>query len=180
MIFVGYNQKDEANAIAHDVIPKRGQEIGPTITGMIEYRDDKVSDIPIVFQEMAVPAPLKFVFSEIYTTSKSIRSLVTWDWTCHDPRNPDPAQISQADLAKTSLYAAMGADKAKGKLDLSSKSEYSEGTIQVRWKSIRNSSLLNAQEQALIKMSYNSTLGGEIIPNPVSYTHLTLPTILLV
>ncbi len=172
MLVVGFDQNQVANAIAtHDIVPsKRG--IGPTITGMIDFRDESVSGQRIVIQEMAVPAPASHFFSELYGTVNSVQTLWRSDKTAHqhDSNFDDHAALSKKALKHTSVYAVMGNDGAKGKLSFKSDDyRYHEGTIQVDWPMLKEHELFEHQIDSLTELSNGrqSNLGGAILSNPV-------------
>jgi len=167
MLAVGFNQNQPANAIANSSITHSDRHIGPTITGMIDLRN---TDENIVIQEMAVPAAARHLFTELFTTVNSLRGLWDADNTAHVSGNDfvDPAAMSSQSLNNSSLYAAMGDDGAEGRLELEPDSA-SEGTIQIKWKGLRNHDLFRTQVDTLNKLSgkLGKGLGGNILPNPV-------------
>jgi len=172
MLTVGYNQNHVANAIANSDITPSKRGIGPTITGMIDFRDDPVLEQRIVIQEMAVPAPASHFFSELYGTVNSIQTLWSSDKTAHqhDSNFDDHAALSKKALQHTSVYAVMGNDGAKGKLSFKSEDyKYHEGTLQVDWPMLKEHELFEHQIDRLTKLSNSreSKLGGEVLSNPV-------------
>ncbi len=172
MLAVGFYQNQVANAIANaDIAPsKRG--IGPTITGMIDFRDQAILEKRLVIQEMAVPAAASHFFGEVYGTVNSIQTLWSSDKTAHqnDASFDDHAALSEKALQHTSLYAVMGNDGAKGKLWFKSEDYHDhEGTLQVDWPMLKEHELFDHQIDRLTELSKSkpSDLGGEILSNPV-------------
>ncbi len=167
MLAVGFNQSQPANAIANSSVAHSDRHIGPTITGMIDLRNSAEN---IVIQEMAVPAAASHLFTELFTTVNSFRGLWDADNTAHVSGNNfvDPIAMSNQSLNNSSLYAVMGDDDAEGKLELEPNSA-SEGTIQIKWKSLRNHDLFGTQIDTLNRLSgkLGNGLGGKILPNPV-------------
>ena len=171
MITVGFDQNQIVNAIADPKTPHSKRGVGPTITGMIDLRDHPDVDKQIVIQEMAVPAATKHFFSELYSSVNTIQSLWSSDKTTHSEITSfsDPAALNDNTLNRTSLYAVMGDDGAKGELAFEhADGVQHEGTIQVQWPRLREHSLFRNQIEYLKHMSSQNknSLGGEILPNP--------------
>lgn len=177
MLAVGYKQNQEANTIADEGVEFSKRNIGPTITGIIDRRDPH-NKKGLLIEEMSVPAPMRRVFAELYTTANTLHSMENYDAESHQRAyvNNDPASISQEELKHTSLYAVMGHDdnQSQGRLELQPPSlfpnenppKYQEGVIQIHWPELGKEPLFTEQTKALAEMSKQSGVGGKVIANP--------------
>ncbi len=171
MMVVGFKQKAESNAVVDPNSRLSDRDVGPTITGMIDLRDNPNESARVVIQEMAVPGAAAHFFSELYATVGSIHSLWNSDKTTHKPGSDfvDPAALNQNDIRHTSLYAIMGNDGAKGALRLDSDdSDLHEGTIQIDWPALKHHEIFEHQIKHLEYLSNNGEvkLGGDMLVNP--------------
>lgn len=171
MMLVGYNQNQEANAVASANVAHSKRKIGPTITGMIDLRKHADQSQRMVIQEMAVPAAISHFFTELYSTTFSIRNIWSSDRSPHHDGSDfkDPAAIDPKTIRNTSLYAAMGDDNAEGKFVFThSDAQHHEGTLQVSWPSLRQHSVFSHQLKKITALTGKSkkNLGGMVIPNP--------------
>ena len=176
MMLVGYEQNQEANAVADAFTKHSERKIGPTITGMIDLRGHADAQQQMVIQEMAVPAAASHVFTELYSVSAAIRNIWRTDFSAHHDGSHfnDPASVRPETLRKTSLYAAMGDDGAKGILDFKHQdSKHNEGTLHVEWETLRQNELFDRQLETLSSLAGDSSntkknkgLGGTVIGNP--------------
>ncbi|UTA47179.1 alkaline phosphatase D family protein [Simiduia sp. 21SJ11W-1] len=170
-IVVGYNQREAVNAIAWSKDKPSSRAVGPTITGMIDLRDQAT---PLIIEEMAVPAPMARIFAELYTTTNSLHNLGEPDNDDHprdQPKN-DPLSLNRKHLGHTALYAVMSDDGAGGSLEwpadpatLASAQSLPEGALQVRWPEVRNNKLFEKHICQLRKLAAKH-LGGRILSNP--------------
>ncbi len=170
-IITAYNQKSKSNAIASESVKPYERNVGPTITGIIDNRKGAKGK-KFVVQEMAVPAMLEVLFSELYTTSYAMRSLYqSPDKSRHFSnylKMRDPLAVDSMAIDNTSIYAVMGNDNANGKLTLDKSADeyYGEGTIQVDWEELKNSDYLEQQIDYIKELSSQTNSGAEIIVNP--------------
>ncbi len=172
MLAVGFKQNKLANAISNPKVPHSQRHVGPTITGMIDLRDQPDPTQQIVIQEMAVPATASSFFEEFYSTVNTIQTLWDSDKTIHKNGSDfyDTSALNPESLKHTSLYAIMGDDGAAGSLSLESNySSNHEGTIQIDWPMLKEHPLFDNQIEYLESLSENSIsqLGGTVLPNPV-------------
>ena len=184
MIAAAYGQSKVSNSIANENTSHDDRRIGPTITGMIDQRCLNTTE-GVVIQDLAIPAPLNLLFTELVSAANSFRLLNKIDWSPHWVsamkwfrssrwlKFIDSAAIDTNAFNKTSIFAAMGDDGAKGVLYLPRKHENDcEGVIRVRWKAIKNHPLFNHQVSLINKLTnkflfFRRRLKGEIIPNPM-------------
>lgn len=160
-----------------DVYKPAKRNVGPSITGMIDVRNDKAEKNrqEFVVQEMAVPAAMNRVFREIFTTAKSLRDIGESDLSFHNSENfkePNAIELSVNSLSKWSLYASMGLDDADGELNMiesdwvnTKASEINEGILSVNWKGLRKKKTFKAQVEFLKKLYKKST--ATVLQNPI-------------
>ncbi|CAA6821359.1 MAG: Unknown protein [uncultured Thiotrichaceae bacterium] len=177
MLAVGYKQNQEANTIADEAVEFSKRHVGPTITGMIDRRDP-LNKKGLLIEEMSVPAAMKRVFAELYTTANTLHSMENYDTGRHQRAyvKNDPASINQDALKHTSLYAVMGHDDnvSQGRLELQptslfptdNTSKYQEGVIQIHWPELGKEPLFTQQIKTLAEMLKESGVGGKVIANP--------------
>lgn len=167
MIVTGYAQRQPANAIAKENSSVYERNIGPTITGVIDYRPKTGSALTI--EEMAIPAALSRFFGETITTLDNLSQLGAGDNTFHYAGNEfqDPASIDAQKLEHTSIYAVMGNDDAQGELYLPNNlnERSAEGALKVRWPELKDHPLFKDQMDGLRKLTETSKIGGKVIPN---------------
>jgi len=177
MIAVAYDQRDnrsgnrvEVNAIADERDPPQSRNVGPTITGIIDLRDDKEK---VVIEEMAVPGPLRRVFEEVVTTGNVLRSLARIDDGKHDPKGPDhdPCAVERGAIKSSSIFAIMGNDGAKGALELVTGEDDDEkegdGAVRVRWPEARDHPIFQQGIKSLQELGEASGIHGEVQSNPI-------------
>lgn len=174
MIITAYNQEERSNSVADEKVRHSKRHIGPTITAMIDKRVPH-STKGFVVQDMAIPAICHIFFTEFLSTLASLKRLTQIDspWRSRsDDAHNDPSSVNPRAIDRTSVYAAMGDDGAKGKLYLpNSKKNQHEGSIKISWKAIRKSELFDEQirflRSALSKKTlFGKTVNGELFPNP--------------
>jgi cholesterol oxidase len=177
MIAVAYDQHDrrsgtrvEVNAIADERDPPQARKVGPTITGIIDLRDDNEK---VVIEEMAIPGPLRRVFEEVVTTGNVLRSLARIDDSAHGPNGPDhdPCAVERGAIKSSSIFAIMGNDGAKGALELISGEEGDEkngdGAVRVRWPEARDHPIFQQGINSLQALGKASHIDAEVQSNPI-------------
>jgi cholesterol oxidase len=169
MIAVGYNHTDRVNAVADETEDYHSRRIGPTITGVVDLRQDG-SDHPVVVEEMAVPGAMRRVFEELYTTTASLQGLVEDDKSRHEDGNPalDPLAVDPNAIAHSAVYAVIGDDGGDGRITLKKDFEQgSDGAIDVNWPGLPENPLFPAQIEKLEMLRDTSGSGGRILANPL-------------
>ena len=180
-ISAGYGQHDEVNCCASAEIKPSKRKIGPTITGIIDAHSQSNSkDNLLTIEEMAVPAALNRLFTEIVTIANSFNSLAIKDSTKHSngPVIEDLFGLDPDKIQNTSLYAVMGDDGANGAITLNENDEYNsninhrlmncwDSSTVIRWPGISDNMLFEQQVKTLRKLANNSNIGGKILVNPL-------------
>ena len=176
MIAVAYDQRDpsgtrvEVNAIADERDPPQSRGVGPTITGIIDLRDDNEK---VVIEEMAIPGPLRRVFEEVVTTGNVLRRLARIDDSAHDPKGPDhdPCAVERGAIRSSSVFAIMGDDGAGGALELIAGKDGDEkdgdGAVRVRWPEARDHPVFRQGIKSLQALGKTSHIEGEVQSNPI-------------
>ncbi|MDZ7683686.1 MAG: alpha/beta fold hydrolase [Gammaproteobacteria bacterium] len=123
----------------------------------------------VLLEEMNVPWPIRRFFDEIFTTANTAGNMGRFDgcWHRSGDIERDPCALDDDALDRTSVWALMGDDGAKGHLELPALSPETEGTLTVRWPGIAENPLFDDQMKLLDRLTRRSGLGGRIIANPV-------------
>lgn len=149
------------------------RRVGPTITASIV---DRASRRGRLYQEFAVPAPLKTLFDEIVTTANVVHDLPTADLSRHGREEAgivDPLAVNPDAMARTLLVGTIGHDAADGVLQLvnppgGSNGRAESGAIKVAWQAARTGAELVRNHEKLSGLV--ARLGGgkqaKLIPNP--------------
>ena len=163
MISVLYDQDTGVNAAQEDSAPLK-LDIGPTITGKVEIGSTRAERV--VIEELGIPSALRRVFEEIVTTGALPAQLARFDCSTHGPDDPDPAAVDARAIERTQIFAAMGDDGARGRLELVEGWEgvRGNGAIKVAWKSAGKNPLYARQDAILSKAE---ALGGIYLRSPL-------------
>lgn len=163
MISVLHGQRSRVNAAPEDTAPiARG--VGPTITGVVETGTTRADRV--VIEDLGIPSPLRRVFEEIVTTGALPAALGRFDWSRHRPGGTDPAAVNTNAIERTQIFAAMGDDGARGRLEMVEgwESAAGNGAIKVEWKGAGADPLYLKQDKILSK---SESLGGTYLRSPL-------------
>ena len=144
---------------------------------------------------MAVPASLQRLFEETITISNSFNELANCDKTKHRSGAviEDLFGLDSEKFKKTSLYAVMGDDGARGKIELKDTSQLEEkvpfynvtnkanvthgedkqlincwdSSTVIHWPGVSDHPLFYQQVHKLFELVNNSSIGGKILVNPL-------------
>jgi cholesterol oxidase len=170
MLAVSYGEKSRVNAVADEGTAPDERQVGPTITGLIDLRQEGGPAI----EEFAIPGPLRRLFFEGFASTHTLKQLATPDRSSHRADDPqrDPQAIDEDAFSRTQVFGLMGHDGAAGSMELeqSDTSGLADGAIRVRWPAIRDAAAFNlfdTQVKWLEQLSGSSGTGGDILPNPV-------------
>jgi len=182
LVMTAYDQTQDVDAIASESVPHEQRDVGPTITGMIDRRDDQ--DKPLhaqyVVQDLAVPAALQRIFGEINTTAYAVHQLGQIDRSTHlgGDLAVDPLSVQPDTLRRTFPLAIIGHDTAQGRIKLVQGQDKrdeppsdtpflpSDGAVTVTWPQLRKDPRFDAQLDELKALCANSGMGGTLLPNP--------------
>jgi choline dehydrogenase-like flavoprotein/pimeloyl-ACP methyl ester carboxylesterase len=162
-----YDHEMEADAVADESRHVEDRNIGPTITGMLDLRDDEAG---CVIQEIAIPGPMRRIFEETITTTKALHELADRDCDAHgaDAQRQDPCAVDARAIRRTSVFVMMGNDGAGGKLELVGDGpDAGDGAIRVHWKEIKKHGLFGKQIKALEGLAAKGGARARVLPNPL-------------
>ena len=165
MIAVGVPMPATVNASGSESVEPRERKIGPTITGMIDLRNNG-QPMPFVIEELAIPAALRRPFEEIVKLSQSLDELGRFDWSMHGDEEVDPAAIDPKAVERTAVYATIGDDGAKGNLRLSAEADGKlDDQLVVDWPDVGKSPIF-AEALDTLKAAH-APLNAAVLPNPL-------------
>jgi cholesterol oxidase len=171
MLAVGFGQNDPVNAVADETQAYDTRRIGPTITGVIDLRENNENNKPpLVIEEMAVPGPMRRVFEELFTTAATLHDMATADTSRHRAGSlqEDPLAVNSKTIQHSAIYAVMGDDGATGRIARRSDFEPNcDGSVTVQWKDLGKQALFPTQISTLENLLTASDSGGRVIPNPL-------------
>jgi choline dehydrogenase-like flavoprotein len=173
MISVVYRPAHRANAAPEESKQLDERHVGPTITGFA--RTGNTCQKGVVIEELAIPGALRRVFEELVTTSLMLERFGKRDRTDHRPiseRDParaagepcatpriDPAAVDPCVIERCQVFAAMGDDGAKGRLELvpgwndaGQRREIKDGAIRVHWPEAGKEKVYERQEAAILAL----------------------------
>lgn len=168
MVAAAYDQNYTVNAVAEEKIAPDKRHIGPSITGIIDLRDERENK-GLVIEELAVPVALSRLFSELYTTANTLYELGEMDHSQHfqGPVIEDVCAVDPQKIERTSILAVISHDSASGKLELDEDSNAAqEGLLKISWPGVEKDTIFTKQIDSLTKLHNRSILGGRIIANP--------------
>lgn len=165
MINAVYKRGAAVNASAKEWEKLDKRDVGPTITG-IAYDGKK----RVVIEELAIPGALRRVFEEVLTTTALLEKFGRRDEDPHparsrhdpayagpagsapDPGKLDPAAIDRDVVEGCQVFAAMGDDKAKGRLELvpgwdDPERVAKDGAIRVDWPNAGKQKIFRRQDK---------------------------------
>ncbi len=169
MLATIFDQKEPVNAVASENDQPASRHIGPTITGMIDLRDQPEQ---LLIQEMAVPGALRRVYEEMVTTTNTLAQLMTADKSYHYNGQPDqdPYNVDAKKIERTSILAIMGDDGSQGSLELlvddSDDCLEGDGALKVQWSGLPDNPLFPHQVKVLTQLIERSETGGFAQGNP--------------
>jgi cholesterol oxidase len=166
MLAVDYHTDTVANAVADAVHQPSTRIVGPTITGIVDMRDSA----GVLIEELAVPAALRRVFTELFGTVNTLHSLAERDCSTHREGYPDDDiyAIGSNRIDSSMLYAVMGDDGASGRMEFLQDGEdyedHRDGTGRIRWEGLADHQLFDRQMNAVARLTADT--GGRSIANP--------------
>lgn len=169
MLATIFNQHQPVNAVASEDDQPAQRHIGPTITGVIDLRDQPEQ---LLIEEMAVPGALRRVYEEMVTTTHTLAQLMSADKTEHFHGQPaqDPYSVDRKKIERTSILAIMGDDGSRGALELivddASDALEGDGALKVQWTGLPDNPLFPHQVKVLEQLIRTSGSGGSAQANP--------------
>ncbi|MEE9492423.1 MAG: alkaline phosphatase D family protein [Gammaproteobacteria bacterium] len=169
MLAAGCDMSVDVNAIGDETIMPDSRLVGPTCTGVIDLRTGKKLGGHVI-EELAVPGPLKRLYSELFVTANTLHEFGKADLSSHSYGQPDndPFAVTTERTERLSIYAIMSDDGAGGvmKLNTDEPSFMQDGIINIEWKYLKDNPVFKQQIKTLKQLNRQASLGGRIIGNP--------------
>ncbi|WP_096667653.1 alpha/beta fold hydrolase [Polaromonas sp. AET17H-212] len=166
MLSVLYGQSAEVNAAPEAASDFTARHVGPTITGLVQSGATRAGRV--VIEELSIPAPLRRIFEEIVTTGAVPVRLAKSDWSAHCGDVPDPAAVDPDAIRRSQIFAAMGDDGARGRLEMidgwETANSDGDGALRVQWDKA-GAHPLYARQDDLLRRS--EALGGLYLRSPL-------------
>lgn len=169
MISALYGSARPVNAAAKESQPLRERQVGPTITGLAVYGTSRADRV--VIEELAIPGALRRVFGEVVTTSAMLASLACRDEDDHRQNAQEPLAVDEAAIDRCQVFATMGDDGAKGRLELvpgwkeqTERARARDGAIRVDWKDAGTQPIYQRQDALLAELAEGR---GTYLRNPL-------------
>lgn len=153
--------KRRVNAVADDAEAPDQRMVGPTITRFIKVQAPRNPAEHYMIQEMAVPAALRRLFLEVFTTVDTIDGLSDK----HSRETFPYVQKQDAELA--SIFAVMGNDGAEGELVLSRPNSKAYGNLEVVWPGASSNSLYQDQVDSVAALVKKLDADAKVFANPM-------------
>jgi cholesterol oxidase len=173
MMVVDFDTRERVNAVADETQAPALRQVGPTITGVIDWRD--VPGRPaVVIEEMAIPGPLRRLFRDLFATVNALHSVADRDCTWHQRGFPydDPYAVDDRPIGRTGVYAIMGDDQAEGatvqarvEVPQGAEADYLDGVAVLASDDVGGIGLFRQQLDGIETLTQPT--GGRIIPNPL-------------
>ncbi|WP_170438344.1 alpha/beta fold hydrolase [Ruegeria arenilitoris] len=164
MLATDYDTRQVINNISNEGVKPSNRAIGPTITGVIDLRDQK----GVLIEEISVPASLRVAFTQVFASVNALHGLERIDWRQHDrgfPQN-DLHAAPDGKLLNTAVYAIMGDDGAQGTIDynIADPGADQDGVAVMRWPTDHTAPIFDVGMHTLADLTEAS--GGHLMANP--------------
>ena len=170
MIAAVYRRTHPTQSVGDEDAAPALRDIGPTITGLVDLRDDPLE--PIAIEELAIPGPLRRLLEESLATTDTLTQLGRFAHGRHrvDDDGRDPAAVDPDAVARTSIVAMMGDDGAAGRIVPVSEAlddDDGDGTVTVRWPGLADHPLFARQIATLERLVPDSEARAAVFPHPL-------------
>ncbi len=144
MILSLYDAPAPMQAMADENQAPIRRQVGPTITGMIDWRAGNPH--PFVVQDLAIPGPLQAIFQEYNAISQALCELSETDRTPHGSEERDPSAVDERAMAHTLPLAMIGHDSADGQIELiSADPNGGDGAVRIVWPDVKRDARFHQQ-----------------------------------
>lgn len=168
MIASIYRHNQTVNAVAREEIPAGERRVGPTITSIVDACHEGQH---FLVEDLAVPGSLSLVFEELTSIAHQFHELNRLDCSHHTRLEigGDPCAVDEEAIANSSVVAMFGDDGGDGQLQLYAAKDdaNSNGCLTVHWPNLREHPLFEAQIACLTRLTEESGIDGQVIPNPM-------------
>ena len=174
-----YDGKQRMNAVADEAQRPSQRGIGPTISGMLDWRDaSATAHGGCLVQDLAVPAPLRRLFEETTATVDLLHRLGERDSNSHHPDDAgiDPNAVDAAKVERSTVVAIITRDAACGVLSAIAPKPGDERDaglevdpgVAIRWSDARDDPRIEASHRRLRQaIERPGSIGGRLLPNPM-------------
>jgi cholesterol oxidase len=173
MMVVDFDTRERVNAVADESQAPALRQVGPTITGVIDWRD--VPGKPaVVIEEMAIPGPLRRLFRDLFATVNALHGMADRDCTWHQRGFPydDLYAVDDRPIGRTGVYAIMGDDQVEGatvharvEVPQDADADYVDGVAVLASDDVGGIGLFRQQLDGIEALTKSTQ--GRIIPNPL-------------
>lgn len=159
----GYNNDLEINGIGLGTIPpEQADPVGPTITGIIDVREQEDLEDGYVIEEGAIPGAIRFFLpTALAAAGLGGRDTDSGDWL--EERKREAASLfggaGRGAVDNTQTYLVMAHDGSAGRLELDGNQR-----VRVRWPGVGAQPVFRRVNEALEKAT--EALGGTYVKNP--------------
>jgi choline dehydrogenase-like flavoprotein/alpha-beta hydrolase superfamily lysophospholipase len=171
MLAAAYGLSARCDALAGPTQALQERQVGPSITRMVDLRC-RHGEGPVL-QDVTVPAALRRVFEELFTTAQVMHSLAEGDDSdhVHGPTCPDPCAVDTQKMQHTLPLAILGRDGADGELVFAAPpgtatDAPADGATHVHWPSLHDDPRWRRHHDRAQVQLGASGLGGRLLPNP--------------
>lgn len=162
----GYNCDEEIHGVGHGHMDSKGRmPVGPTITSIIDMRQQPGLDDGMVIEEGAMPGPLAPLYAQVLAAASSAFGKDTdgglWDMVRERAREMDSLLHGayKGAVQNTQTYLVMAHDDGAGRIGL-------EGDrARVAWPDVGKQPVFKKANDRLQKAT--QALGGTFLPNPL-------------
>jgi cholesterol oxidase len=161
----GYNCDQEIRGVGHGHMDYKGRKpVGPTITSIIDLREQPTLNDGMVIEEGALPGPLAPLYATVFpaaakTTGKDMDSGV-WDLVRERAREMETLLRGpyKGAVAHTQTYLVMTHDDSGGRMYLD------KDRLRIAWPGVGKQPIFQKVNERLQQAT--KALGGTAVPNP--------------
>lgn len=177
MLAALYAGRERMHAVADESQQPSSRGIGPTISGMLDWRDDAPAGAGCLVQDLAVPGALRRVFEETTATADLLHRLTEFDGSAHAPGDAgiDPCAVDPHKVEHSTVVAIIARDAATGVLsavppELADERDLGleiDPGVHIDWSAARDDPRIDATHQRLAQaLRRRGSVGGRLLPNP--------------
>ena len=175
MLAAMYATREAMNAAPQESVQPSKRQVGPTITGMLDWRDGVDQNRHCLVQDLAVPAALRRLLEEAVTTADLFQQLPRIDRSthCHADSGPDPSAVDPHKVGRSTVVALIAHDDAAGVLRAVpavpgkgiDQGLVVDPGVNIDWPGARDDPRLQACHDRLAE-AQKVRIGGRLLPNP--------------
>ncbi len=161
-----YNTSQQCNAVADESTASKSRGVGPTITSIIDLREEN----GFVIEDLGIAGPLRRLFEETTAIASLLNGLGKPDERDHAASDQDPCAIDPASVNHSLTVALIGRDSACGVLTPANTppgSDAWDAGVNILWPDARDDKRLETWHEVLRKRVCEAGIGGKVLPNPM-------------